>query len=58
MATDASEKGICVQNAKRILEVLDSAVCLPPRFETEIEAYRKWTEESDVENKKRRDRRG
>lgn len=50
MALDASEKGICVQNAKRILEILDSAACLPPDFKTKIKDYRKWADDSDVKN--------
>lgn len=46
MASDASEKGICVQNAKRILDILDSAVCLPGDFKTKIEDDREWVKRS------------
>lgn len=46
MALNAAEKESCVQNAHRILEILDSAVFLPPEFKSELMDYRKWVEDS------------
>lgn len=44
MAPNDSEKYICVKNAKRILDTLDSADSLPADFETRIKEFRRWTE--------------
>lgn len=46
MAMNADEKEVAVQNAKRILEILDSAVELAEEFKTKIQDDRKWVEDS------------
>jgi hypothetical protein len=52
MALDAAEKAISVANAKKVLKVLDSAVYLEPAFVEKIKDYRKWVNDSDLENVK------